>query len=729
MKTRKLFSKLFLFVLVLATAFTVAACGDNTETPGPSGESTVTSVTLNPTTATITVGEELNYSDFKITVNYSNETTQEVPLTESMISGEDLALLGTVGTHALTVTVMGKTTTLTVTVNPRTMENVTLKGVTKTYDGVRVTPQVTGLPLNAQVEYAYYAGETADESNRVDEIVDAGTYFVKATVTAAGYDPKELTATVVINKKHIAADALHWNNTGYVHTGSEITLAATAEELPEGFTVTFEDEDGNPAKATDKGYYTAIAKITGSNKNYTVDATCTLTWRIVASAAVDLEPWYGAKEGQLLTATFAKGATDADVTMTFGDDTVTGTVEYNGTNAVVTLPDSGYTVTVTNGVLKIEKDNQITYLIAESELNQFVGEYSTIVEDLTIAVDHAAETLSFVQTRRGEASVAKEITLDYVNGKVQLNVDGTNFKIVFNSTWGAVQLQNYSNPADFFKTSDMYLPLKSVVDNFIDNLLFGEFVKYDGTTLTVNSDLSVLYNGNIANLYAKGDYSNTDVDYKLVIHSYSDKDIGVEDGVYTCGSYSKEYYIPAAYKDFFGVYNAKENGEFVSGEKVSFMEYDRKFGVTIGTKTYNVDPADIALTEDTLTAVIEDNITVVFTKTSASYNDKTYYKVSSLIEPLGYVGNMYVSAAGEKVMYSGTSTNNLTDGKIATFRIGDEVSSDFTVQYTAEGTQITVNIGGAQRVIVKGDDARYITVDGVLTYIMIWIATQPAARR
>lgn len=80
------------------------------------------SIALDKNTATITVGETLDYSSFTVTATYSDDTDFSAALTAAMISDEDKALLSEVGVHQLTVNFMEHTTTLTVTVEALEMK-------------------------------------------------------------------------------------------------------------------------------------------------------------------------------------------------------------------------------------------------------------------------------------------------------------------------------------------------------------------------------------------------------------------------------------------------------------------------------------------------------------------------------------------------------------------------------------------------------------------------------
>ncbi len=76
---------------------------------------------------------------------------------------------------------------------------------TVTYNGEEQTLDVVGLPDGVSVEYECMVGDT---SHCDGKIINAGTYEVKATVSAAGYNDWSDTATLTIEPKAITVDGL-----------------------------------------------------------------------------------------------------------------------------------------------------------------------------------------------------------------------------------------------------------------------------------------------------------------------------------------------------------------------------------------------------------------------------------------------------------------------------------------------------------------------------------------
>ena len=106
---RKIF-KLFTFIMVLISAFSIIACTEQ--------EVTIESISIdNNSIPTLVLIDELNtiIEDIKVKVTKSNGETEEVTLTKTMISDADWQLLQTVGNH--TITINYESVSCTVTLN------------------------------------------------------------------------------------------------------------------------------------------------------------------------------------------------------------------------------------------------------------------------------------------------------------------------------------------------------------------------------------------------------------------------------------------------------------------------------------------------------------------------------------------------------------------------------------------------------------------------------------
>lgn len=706
MKVKKILLRLLLCVFVLAVLFAVAACEPAKKDDGDK----ISSIAIEPASAALTVGEELNYDDFEITVTYEGKKAPEkVKLTAAMISEDDKLSLSEIGTHSLTVNCMGGTTTLQVTVNPLAMD-VTVENASAVYTGEPVLPSVKGAPKDAKIEYTVYSGTSAVEANKVDEAVDAGEYFVQIKISAKNYATVEKTATISIEKAQFDVSELIWSNTGYLYTGTEIQLAATCEGMPEGISLNnFTAKDNQAVKATEKGYYEATANFTGSNKNYTL-TSCVLTWRILEASAVDLEPWFGISEGTLISAVFDKD------TFTF-DGTTSNyeTFEYDADGNAV-IPVDGYiSVTVKGGVLRVQKADRTYALISESALARFAGQYSMLVEEFELVFDKVNGTANLVSKLKGQESVTRPVTLTVADeGDVEdavIAVEGVDWEFRYDFAAKYLRLDNYANPADFnvIDTDGVYLAAKEEADAYVANMPVGTFVNYDNTgTITANENGEIFYNGYPVTIYCS--MYNASVQCYISYNSNNREQNFVIDKDYFQLSIYKYIYLPQDYSQFFGIYYLKDNDGLHSGDKISFMEYSGQYSVIVGSVTYDYLKGQVkfVLNGDVLTATLtregETAFDVVFTDgITVANGDSEFLKVQSLIEYAGYAGKyIYGNAKGEHLSYDNQGA----------FTLGGETTGDYTIQKTDNGTKLTLNFGGETRTVEWGADNRYLTVNG-----------------
>lgn len=741
MKGKRVFLSLLLFLLSVVCAVGFVACGEpgnepgsgpenpgtGIEKPGPDdpggddpGTPAAESIALTPNSVTLTIGEELDYSAFTITVTYDDDSTGTVALTPAMISEEDKDKISAVGEHELTVTCLGKTATLSVTVNPLTMGEVTAQAVTKTYDGTPAAmPAVSGAPQGALVSYEIFEGTSA-EGTPVQSAVNAGSYFVRITVSARNYASVELTSAITIDKAVFDLSDLTWENTQYPQTGEPITLDARPVGLLEGFTFTGFTATGSQAtSATETGNYTATANFSGENANYELSAeSCTVSWRILINVAEN--DWYAVQGGTLLKGEFGQSAASEPV-FKFNGNESSYELSYEGNDPSFTV--SGYTSSsMTGEVMRLTASDGTAYvLITETALKNFAGEYSMYVEDFTIAFDFEENTAELVSTLRGESSVTHNLSLQVAEGDsvddAVLLVDGTDWSFVYSAEDKVVGLLGYANPANFdmVDTDPVYLATKDEVEEAF-TLFPGTFADAEGGNLfVVQENGTVTYNGYAVTPYCFY-YSFYGLELELYISYDSnnkEKEVTLKNGYYTIGG---DAYIPAEYVDYAGTYYLKdEEGLHVgSSYKISFLEYASRFEVSL----FGTDYAYGAAAEDgSLGLTVEDGVltatltkgsdvkTVMFTLATGTltYDGGTYI----LTQPLfaGYGTSEYINGKGEAVTYSPSS---------GAFTVKGETSTTYTIARTGEETTVTVTLASGSAVIRWGADNRFITVDDVM---------------
>ncbi len=149
------------------------------------------------------------------------------------------------------------------------------------YNGMEHSIVITGnLPDNASVIYQNNVG------------VNAGVYEASVAITADGYAPLTLTATLTVKKASFSG--IMFADCKYISSGKEKEiLISHTEELPAGTTVTYQNN-----KATAAGTYEATATIT--NPNYetlvlhatmTISAPTQIAEAVVSSLLLRPDPW------------------------------------------------------------------------------------------------------------------------------------------------------------------------------------------------------------------------------------------------------------------------------------------------------------------------------------------------------------------------------------------------------------------------------------------------------
>ena len=133
---------------------------------------------------------------------------------------------------------------------------------TVTYDGEQHTIAPTGYPEGTTVTYI------GTSKNR-----NAGTYTIKCKLTKTGYNPKELSATLTIEKAPI--EGVTFEDEVVCYDGNEHSI--TVKNAPSGSSVSYQQVNGTGQNSfTAIGEYEVQATITKSNYE-TLTLTATLT--------------------------------------------------------------------------------------------------------------------------------------------------------------------------------------------------------------------------------------------------------------------------------------------------------------------------------------------------------------------------------------------------------------------------------------------------------------------
>ncbi len=245
-----------LIYLLLSGALALASCSKDDPAPVEVGE-----VKLDKTALTLTIGEEQSLTATVLPEDAQDKTVAWSSSDTKIATVNDAGLVTAVapGSATIKVTAGGKSATCTVTVEPITVESVTLDRTELTLKrGETETLTATVLPEDAQDKTV--AWSSSDE--RIATVSDAGL------VTAVAAGPATITAraggrsaTCAVTVEAIAVESVTLDKTELtLKRGETETLTATV--LPEDAqdkTVAWSSSDERIATVSDAGLVTAVA--------------------------------------------------------------------------------------------------------------------------------------------------------------------------------------------------------------------------------------------------------------------------------------------------------------------------------------------------------------------------------------------------------------------------------------------------------------------------------------
>ena len=271
-------------ILICCTALFFVACQE---------ERLATSISLNEYTAEnpleFTMGN-FAYDNYTVTLTYDDGETEELALTEEMISETDKLKFYQEGKNTITISYNGAETSIVINVlRNKFSDNIVLNDFTATYNGTPYTVEVVGdIPGGTKILYP--------EGNTFQ---NAGEYDMSAILQCDGYETKVLKARVKIEKAtYDLSNAKLYPETvvydrdshGLVIKGQPVldekgnVSFYNNAELPQGVRVNYTitkivDGMGNEIpknkqqliegnKATDAGVYEVRAQFRGDASNY-----------------------------------------------------------------------------------------------------------------------------------------------------------------------------------------------------------------------------------------------------------------------------------------------------------------------------------------------------------------------------------------------------------------------------------------------------------------------------
>jgi hypothetical protein len=226
-------------------------------------------VTSTPTTTVYVLGDPLDITGLVVTGTYSGGTTKTEPVSLSDISGYDA---DTVGIKTLTVTVDGKQTTFTVTVN-----NTALQSITITSPPIK-TLYTQGDPLDITglvVTGTYADGTTKAETVSLSSVRGYNAEVMGTQTLTVAVNDKTATFIVTVNElilQSIAVTSLPVKTVYIKGETLDITGLVVTGTYSNGMTsvaiVNLSDISGYDANT--EGQQTLIVTITGKTATFTV---------------------------------------------------------------------------------------------------------------------------------------------------------------------------------------------------------------------------------------------------------------------------------------------------------------------------------------------------------------------------------------------------------------------------------------------------------------------------
>lgn len=211
---------------------------------------------------------KFNYDDYTIIVKYFNGKTEEISLTEDMISAYERLKFYQTGEQTVKITYKNRSCNIKINVVRASLSNlIELKNKSAVYTGQPVIVEVEGdVPSDVTVRYPNGNSRT-----------DAGTYVITALCFGDNYETTELKAILTIEKATYDMSGVRFDDATFDYDGNSKSVVLTG--IPTGVTVKYKigERDGN--SATNAGTYNVVASFSSDNPNYNPidDMSATLT--------------------------------------------------------------------------------------------------------------------------------------------------------------------------------------------------------------------------------------------------------------------------------------------------------------------------------------------------------------------------------------------------------------------------------------------------------------------
>ncbi|MBQ9458175.1 MAG: hypothetical protein IJU64_06740 [Bacilli bacterium] len=202
-----------------------------------------------------------SYEGIGVTIEYQGGSTQEIPLTEDMVSEVERMKFFKMGQQSVEVVYRNrfKTTMPIEVVFNQFNESYALNGYECVFDGQpHVVTLNHELPEGATITYPYG-----------NIFTNAGSYEVVGVLSKNGYASKTLSTTLTITPAQRPVDQILFQDAHVIYNGEIQELKA--QNVPEEIEVRYSAYDaktGKPAKVINAGEYKIVAQFVDTNTNY-----------------------------------------------------------------------------------------------------------------------------------------------------------------------------------------------------------------------------------------------------------------------------------------------------------------------------------------------------------------------------------------------------------------------------------------------------------------------------
>lgn len=404
-----------------------------------------------------------DYSAFTLVATYTSGATEEIALTEEMISEVDVFKFYQEGEHDVTVSYGGKTYVFKINVKRGTMGDIAFPEQNVfLYDGTAHTVEVDGnIPGNAVITYP--GGNS---------FINAGTYNVVAVVTCEGYATEKITTTVTIQRAKYNMENVRFDPKEVVYDGNTHSVSISGD-LPEGVSEPkYYIGDQETSGASNAGEYKVVAVFANTNPNYETIPDMETTLKITPAEykLPNVNIAFYKEDGTVLDVaqkTYDGSSVSFDisdrsllskkVSVSFTVSDEEGTVISNSATETNMVNVGVYTVTAKFTLSDAQNYTPIDPLVRTFEIRKAEHDISDIYLDSDIVEYNGMEHKLTLELPKDHVFKPENIKIEYfLDGVLQENTEN-----------GVINAGEYTVRASFDVIDDNYEPVPAMESTLI----------------------------------------------------------------------------------------------------------------------------------------------------------------------------------------------------------------------------------------------------------------------